>query len=229
MAVLIAAIAGCGTSEPKGPAELPAITAPLSDEFERTELGPEWHATSEVYKLVNGAVSAQGAFNRPLWLRRALPRDAVIELDVWSTSPEGDIKVELYGDGRSFDKDKGSYLSTGYVAVMGGWQNTKSQLARLDEHGADLVSRKGPKVEAGRRYHWKFVRRGATLEWYVQQIGADGRPEGELALFLSYEDPRPLEGPEHQFFAINNWQTDTWFDNLRIAPLDGAAPAARVP
>ena len=28
-----------------------------------------------------------------------------------------------------------------------------------------------------------------------------------------------LEGAGHEHFGLDNWQTDTWFDNLRISPL----------
>ena len=195
------------------------ITAAWTDDFERGDLGSDWLPTADAYQLVNGAVSARGGRNRPLWLRRALPRDAVIELDVWSNTPDGDIKVELYGDGRSFDKDGGRYTSTGYVAVMGGWNNSKSILAKGDEHGKALVERSAPKVEQGKRYHWKLVRRGGRIEWFVDDMTAP---------FLVLDDPEPLDGPDHQHFAIANWQSDSWFDDLRITPLEAgtAAPAA---
>ena len=74
---------------------------------------------------------------KPPWLRRRLPNDAVIELDAWSQSPAGDIKVEIYGDGKSFDPNKGAYTSTGYVLIFGGWNNTKNIIARMDEHAED--------------------------------------------------------------------------------------------
>ena len=203
------ALAACSKQKEEGP-EPPPITAAWTDDFERAELGADWRATSDVYQLVNGAVSAQGAFNHPLWLRRKLPRDAAVELDVWSTSADGDIKVELYGDGRSFDPDRGGYKATGYVAVMGGWKNSKSQIARLDEHGKDIAARTEPRVEPNRRYHWKFVRKGKRLDWFVDDLDTP---------FLTLDDPEPLEGAGHEYFAIDNWQTDTWFDNLRIEPL----------
>jgi hypothetical protein len=208
VSVSVIVLAGCKEHRDRPPPP-PAITAEWTDDFERAELGPDYKATSDVYALVNGALSAQGAHNRPLWLRRALPRDAVVEVDAWSTSPDGDIKVELYGDGRSYDPDQGGYQSTAYVAVMGGWKNSKSQIARLDEHGKDIVSRTGPRVEKGKRYHWKFVRQGSRLDWFVDDMETP---------FLTLDDPHPLEGDDHAFFAFDNWETDTWFDNLRIAP-----------
>jgi hypothetical protein len=211
------ALAGCKSKEERAPAA--PIAAAWSDDFERGDLGGDWHATADSYQLVNGALSARGARNHPLWLRRALPRDVQIELDVWSNSPDGDIKVEIYGDGRSYDPDGGQYTSTGYVIVMGGWNNSRSLIARGNEHGKDIVQRSEPRIEEGKRYHWKIVRRAGRIEWFVNDMTSP---------FLALSDAAPLEGPGHQYFAFNNWQSDSWFDNLRIAPLEAetAVPAA---
>ena len=37
--------------------------------------------------------------------------------------------------------------------------------------------------------------------------------------FLELDDKQPLEKDGHEYFALNNWETDTWFDNLVITPL----------
>lgn len=210
---LVLAAAGCKKSPE--PVHAPPVGKRFADDFERRALGDDWHPTSDVYHIEDGALSARGGYNHPLWLRRELPRDAVIEFDCWSRSAAGDIKVELYGDGRYFDPDKGSYTATGYVAIMGGWHNSKSILTRLEEHGHDMVERRAPRVQVGRKYHWKLVRRGGRIDWYVDDMA---KP------FLSYDDPEPLEGDGHRFFAVNNWESDTWFDNLVITPAPPAAP-----
>ena len=46
--------------------------------------------------------------------------------------------------------------------------------------------------------------------WFIDDMA---RP------FLEYNDPQPLELAGHEYFAFNNWETDTWFDNLVITPL----------
>ena len=43
--------------------------------------------------------------------------------------------------------------------------------------------------------------------------------QGTPTPFLMLDDPSPLEGAGHEYFAFNNWETDTWFDNLTITPL----------
>ena len=89
----------------------PAVTAPFEDGFDRAELGAGWNATSPEYHLADGRLAVKNAYNHPAWLRQRLPRDVVVDVDVSSKSPAGDIKMELFGDGESFDPDKGAYTS----------------------------------------------------------------------------------------------------------------------
>lgn len=202
--VLLLAGAGCKVKDP------PPVTETWRDDFERTTIGGNYYKTGGGHRVQDGALSTKGSYNHPLWLRKKLPRDVVIELDAWSSSPDGDIKVELFGDGRSHATSKGAYTSTGYVFIMGGWSNSKSILARGNEHGKEMSERTRPRVEVGKRYHWKIQRQGNRLDWWVDDMSTP---------FLSYEDPRPLEGAGHEYFGFNNWESDSWFDNLVITPL----------
>ncbi|HVZ72456.1 MAG TPA: hypothetical protein VHJ20_08785 [Polyangia bacterium] len=186
-----------------------AITSPFADDFERAELGQAWNATSPDYKIVGGKLEVSNAYNHPAWLKQQLPKDAVIELDVSSKSPAGDIKIELYGDGESFAREKGAYTSTGYVLIFGGWHNSLSVLCRLEEHGdGRKMQRNDMHVEVGKTYHWTVTRRGGTIDWKI-----DGQP------FLAWTDPAPLGGTGHEYFALNDWESDVTVDNLRISPL----------
>ena len=99
-------------------------------------------------------------------------------------------------------------MSTGYVFIFGGWRNTTSVIARQTEHSQNRAARSDFKVEPGKRYHWRIARRGTRIDWYI-----DGQ------IFLSVEDPSPLTGPEHQFFAFSGFESKVYFDNLRIQPL----------
>jgi hypothetical protein len=126
-----------------------------------------------------------------------------------SMSPDGDLKIELFGDGESFDPDGNRYDPTGYVLFFGGHQNTHSIIGRLGEHDDAVKAerRMEPRVQPGRVYHWAITRKGGKLDWVV-----DGQP------YLSFQDPDPLAGRGHEFFAVNDWETDVYFDNLRIRP-----------
>ena len=196
---LLLTLAGC-TIEKR-----PAGVA-TSDDFERAELGESWKATGPFYSIKNGELTVANARNHPLWLTRPLPRDAVIELDAWSNADDGDIKLEAWGDGKSFAQTV-SYTATSYVFILGGWHNQISAIARMNEHGSDRRARNDFKVEKGRKYHFRIERRGGHIDWQV-----DGKP------FLTMDDPKPLDGPDHAYLGFNDWEAELHFDNLKVTP-----------
>ena len=157
-----------------------------------------------------GELWGSGTRNNPLWLAMALPRDVAVEFTARSETATGtrpgDIKLEIFGDGRA--------AASGYVLVFGGWGNAVSAIARRDEHGADRVERRDRKVEPGRTYRMRLERRGQVLRWLV---------DGEE--FLVLHDPAPLSGPGNDRFGFSSWDADLFFDDLRIEPLTPAPPA----
>jgi Farnesoic acid 0-methyl transferase len=180
---------------------------PSSDNFDRAELGAVWKQTGPGYRIVNGELVVDHAFNHPLWLQRPIPRDCIVELDVWSNDDAGDIKLELWGDGHSF-ATTASYTATSYVFIFGGWGNTISAVARMNEHGADRKTRTDLKVQKGKKYHFRIERRGGHIDWQI-----DGQP------FIAYDDAHPLEGPAHAYLGLNDWQAELHVDNLTVTPL----------
>src|SRR5262245_40213780 len=202
--VIVLTLAACKVKDP------PPITDEWQDKFDRGEIGDDYYRSGRGYEVTSGALSAHGAHNHPLWLRKKLPRDMRIEFDCWSNEPRGDLKVEVFGDGRSYDPDGGAYTATGYEVIFGGWFNSKSIIARLDEHGKDVVQNVTVKVQPAKHYHWRIERVGKTLKWFIDDMQTP---------FLQYDDPNPLEAQGHEYFGFNNWETDTWFDNLVITPL----------
>ncbi len=202
--LLVAALTACKVKDP------PPITEEWKDNFGRLDIGGDYYQSGKGYEIVDGVLSARGAHNHPLWLRKRLPRDVRIDLDCWSNEERGDIKVELFGDGRSYDPDAGRYMATGYELIFGGWFNSKSIIARLDEHGKDVVANTQKKVEPTRHYHWRIERKGKVVTWWIDDLQTP---------FLVLDDAAPLDGQGHEYFGFNNWETDTWFDNLVITPL----------
>jgi hypothetical protein len=199
---------------PAMPIQAAVAAGGFEDHFDRTELGTSWLATDpSAVRLESGSLLIQNAHNHPVWLNLPIPENADIEFDSWTDSPVGDMKVELWGDGRSFHTGplNGAYTSTGYVFVFGGWNNTLSAIAKQHEHGADRAVRDDTKVEPGRHYHWKIMRKGGQFAWML-----DGKA------FLAVNDPAPLTGPDHQHLAFGDWESPVHFANLVIRPLPGS-------
>ncbi len=179
-----------------------------ADDFNREELGDHWYNTGASWRIIDGQLNIRNARNRPLWLRRVLPRDARIEFDIRSESPDGDIKCEVYGDGTSRATTE-AYTATSYVIIFGGWHNTLNGIARMDEHAADRAMRPvPPRVEPGHMYHFRVEREGSRVRSWADDV--------ELG---SMDDANPLEGRGHDHFAFNDWEVELWIDNLRITPL----------
>jgi hypothetical protein len=182
----------------------------FSDDFERAEPGPGWSSAGGPWMIRRGELWGAGTRSNPLWLKMRLPRDVAITFTARSEtatgSRPGDIKLEIFGDGRT--------AASGYVLVMGGWGNQVSVIARRDEHGADRVERTDRRVEPDRTYRMRVERRGRVLRWIV---------DGEE--FLVLDDPAPLSGPGNDRFGFSSWDADLFFDDLRVEPIH----AERIP
>jgi hypothetical protein len=197
------------------------ITKEFHDFFDRSEIGPDWQTTSAVWHIERGRLCGRGAHNHPIWLAHKLPSNARLEFDASSGSTEGDLKVELWGDGKSFAKGTSYNDATSYIAIFGGWKNQFHVLARIDEHapnrpevkidaaGNDLRARP---VVANQNYHFKIERNdGKTVRWLVDDIE-----------ILSLTDASPLKGEGHDHLGFNDWEVPVCFDNLVIVPLEGS-------
>lgn len=172
------------------------------DDFERGDLGPDWLAEGRDFRLQSGQLVTNAAGNRGLWLRRALPRDVRIEFTVRAQGTGADIKLEVFGDGQA------AQPTSGYIVIFGGWGNTLNVIARRDENGADRAVGPSRPIVKGQTYRMRIERKGRVIAAYVDE-----------QLLARLEDPAPLEGPGHQFFAFNGWQSELWYDNLMITPL----------
>src|SRR4029079_7809857 len=87
------------TSSASGPGEL--LKTAFYDPFERAELGPDWNVTTTAWRIEGGRLCGRGAKNHPAWRNRRLPVNARIEFDAISSSSDGDLKAEVWGDGSS--------------------------------------------------------------------------------------------------------------------------------
>jgi len=182
-------------------------------------LGPDWHSTKMgAWFIENGRLCGQSARNHPVWLKRTLPVNARIEFDATSYSDDGDVKVEVWGDGVSFATGTSYSNATSYLAILGGWKNSLHVLARLDEHGADRkVIQVDPFSDDMRQ---QAVRKGQTYRIVIERNDAKTvRWSVDGAELAAWPDPAPLLGPGHDHFGLNTWEAKVCFDNLRVSPL----------
>ena len=182
-------------------------------------LGPAWsQAGTNVWRIENGRLCGSGAHNHGVWLQRTLPVNARIEFDAISDDPQGDLKAEFWGDGRSAATAVSYTNATSYLTIFGGWKNTVHAIARLNEHGTDRreirvdKSSDDPReqpVTAGQVYHFKVERSdGKTVRWSVNGLE-----------YLTFPDAQPLAGMGHDHFGFNDWEAKVCFDNVKVTPL----------
>jgi len=178
---------------------------PFKDSFDRQALGANWFPSGGDWKLRDGYVYTTFSNNMPLFLNVDLPADVVVEVDIYSELPIVDAKIELMTDGRTHQ--------SGYVFILGGWSNKMSAIARLDEHGKDRRVKKPTGVKGKTSYRWRIEKKGGALQWFI-----DGQ------LYMTYRDPKPLDGPGHNRLGFGNWQNQLRFDNLNIWAHKDAPP-----
>jgi hypothetical protein len=182
-------------------------------------LGPAWaQAGTDVWHIEDGKLCGAKAHNHGVWLQRTLPVNARIEFDAVSDDQDGDLKSEVWGDGRSAATGISYTNATSYLTIFGGWHNTLHKLARLNEHGTDAKEIKIDKnsddpreqpVTAGQVYHFKVERTdGKTVRWSVNGVE-----------YLNFPDSNPLVGFGHDHFGFNDWEAKVCFDNVKVTPL----------
>jgi hypothetical protein len=164
----------------------------FSDDFERSEPGENWINRSK-WKIEKGELTVSEDHNSGLWLAKPVPQSVRIEFEARSESDEGDIKFEVFCSSQNHQ--------TGYILIMGGWNNSVSIIARLNEHGDDRIEIE-KKVKKGEKYRFTVFRTDTTLYWFVNN-----------ELFMSYPEEEPLKGA---YFGFNDWKSKVYFDNLKI-------------
>jgi hypothetical protein len=210
VAAVVALASGCAKPQPtksaKPNAPSPEALASLleggelvfQDDFERESLGKNWACEPDLWRIEEGVLFGKGARNSGCWLTRELPDKVRVELTARSESPDGDLKFEIFAT----KPEHGA----GYICVFGGWKNTTSIIARLDEHGEDRLVAPKKRVDKSKSYRMSAVRTDGTLHWFI-----DGKH------FASYEDAEPIRG---RHFGLNDWDAPVYFDDIAVYALD---------
>ncbi|HYR55417.1 MAG TPA: hypothetical protein VEM39_04815, partial [Myxococcaceae bacterium] len=108
------------------------VKLPYEDDFSSpATVAAHYFSTGGQWRTVAGELFSPGVKKNALWLKVKLPPNVVIDFDARSASAEGDIRVEVFGNGVD-------HLS-GYELVQGGWSNTLSAIVRLDENARSLT------------------------------------------------------------------------------------------
>lgn len=106
--------------------------------------------------------------------------NAHIEFDAITDSADGDLKAEVWGDGKSGATAASYTDATSYIVIYGGWKNSFHVLARRNEHGKDRKEIKIDKdsddprehpVSVGQTYHFRIERsNGRPVRYSVNGV-----------------------------------------------------------
>jgi len=200
LVVLVASGLSCKSARKHRPAAseegLTGGTLVFEDDFERSNLGERWLNRSGRWRIRDGHLTVQKDRNEGVWLAEPLPERVRIEFEARALDEEGDLKCEVFASEPRHQ--------AGYIVILGGWRNTVSVIARLDEHGEDRME-SADQARPGVWHRFVLVRVSDTLRWYL-----DGR------LVLQFHDEDPLRG---RLFGFNDWNSPVEFDNLKIYEL----------
>jgi hypothetical protein len=197
------------------------MTEPFADAFDRDggALGDDWLSLDpRAWKIENGMLCGQNARNKGVWLQRTLPPNARIAFTAMTTSPDGDLKAEVWGDGASGASGVSYTDATSYLVIFGGWKNRIHALARLNEHGTDRLEI--PVVQAADDPRARPVQPNRPYRFVVERT--DGRTlkvaiDGQA--FFDLPDTSPLRGRGHDHFGFNDWEVKVCFDDVSVTPL----------
>ena len=193
-------------------------TLVFEDDFERTEIGEHYRQAEADYKsggpgtwtIQNGRLRAENIHNAALWLKTPLPTNVRVEFIARALTDTGDLKCEIFGDGKTHQ--------SGYILINGGWNNRVRGIFRQDEHSKEHVKKDRDCPTVGKNRVPRCVDKGVDQNWTIERYDARVRWYIDGHLVITYDDAFPLDG---RHFAFNNWKAPTEFDQLRIYDLGG--------
>ena len=179
-------------------------------EFDARSEGPDgdvkWEAFGDGRNHASGYVFILGGWhNREVRIAK-LDEHALTETELRAqlANLEQPYPRQLQGLEAVWEGLRGPFLKAGARADL----RSLEKGTYYQEETPFVIKRQDLKVERGRTYHERIVRRGGLLRW---------EQDGQLVLEMNDRAPLPLKG--HDRFGFSSWQNDTYFDNLKIDPL----------
>ena len=181
-----------------------SVGAPMVFRFDNPTQDLEGWSTHSphAWRVEDGSLVAENAYNGTLWLDAPIPAAARVEFDA-KADKDGAFRIEIFGDGETHE--------SGYVLVYNAWSGVAHLIGRLDEHEIDRVFiTPSEALDPQHTYRMAIVRTDASLRWFV-----DGK------LLLEYRDPAPLVGEGHNHLGLSNWSGRVRYDNVQVFDLGG--------
>ena len=83
----------------RGAQEVSVKTLPFEDELSGPLDAERYFTTGGYWRTREGRLVSPAVRNNPLWLKASLPLNVRIRFEARSVTAEGDVRVELFGDG----------------------------------------------------------------------------------------------------------------------------------
>jgi hypothetical protein len=173
----------------------------FKEDFSDADILKRWIYIGHRWEVKNGELRIFGGTERRLMLKKPMLGDLRIEFDCH-------IEGEFLNDITCFFSAlRGEYPTPfedyGYIFQFGGSSNSQNSL--LKYQSAPLWTEKASPLKKSVRYHVRAQKVGNRLTLYID--------DEEI---FDIEDKEPLSGPERSGVGLYSWQSDIYYDNIKI-------------
>jgi hypothetical protein len=167
----------------------------FSDDFQRTELGPDWKILNGAWSVENGCLVTAGGGK--LGIARKFPGLQKVTFEAVATPNPGVSDVSLFIHAQTGAKE----LSSGYFLQFGGNHNTSSGIVR-----------KGREVRKAR----SLIEPGKTHSVIAECLGNTVRLSVDGKVVATYVDPKPLLGADHEQIGFYVYEGIVKISRLKV-------------
>lgn len=178
----------------------------FEDDFDRSELGPDWFVRSGTAEIRSGRLYLRGAGATAL-IRRAFADDVRLEFlaEADPELPPCDLSAALASS---------EFWGYHYLLAFGGNHNRLNQIVgggarKVDERPSRLI-------DGGKTYRLAAIREGRRLAYEVDGV-----------LLIESEDPDPVGGPGFDRAGLVTW-SGMYVDRVRVSERVRPAPGGAI-